>query len=55
MSPFEIKILRFIFNLDNILLMLMPWLKVLVATAAFVPIAILVRRIIRGKIRLAKR
>ena len=46
MSPFEINILRFIFTLDNILVALMPWFKVLAVAAVMTFAALLARRII---------
>lgn len=49
MSPFEINILRFIFTLDNILVALMPWFKVLAVAAVMALVALLARRIIRRK------
>ena len=45
MSPFEINILRFIFTIDNILVALMPWLKVMTIAAVMVLIILLTRRI----------
>ena len=47
MSPFEINVLRFIYTLDNILVALMPWFKVLAVTAIMAFAAVLARRIIR--------
>ena len=49
MSPFEINVLRFIYTLDNILVALMPWFKVLGAAAIMTFAALLARRIIRRK------
>ena len=50
MSPFEINILRFIFTLDNILVALMPWLKVLTIAAVLVLVALFIRRIARRRV-----
>lgn len=50
MSPFEINILRFIFSLDNILVALMPWLKVLTIAAVMALVTLLTRRITRRKV-----
>ena len=55
MSSFEIKILRFIFTLDNILVALMPWLKAMSAAALATGAAMLARKIIRRRTGLAKR
>lgn len=54
MSPFEINVLRFIFTLDNILVTLMPWFKVLTIAAIMAFVALLGRRIIRRKARPAQ-
>ena len=45
MSPFEINVLRFIFNLDNILLALIPWLKTLAVIVGTLSIAALLRHV----------
>ena len=49
MSPFEINVLRFIYTLDNILVVLMPWFKALAAAAIMASAALLARRLIRRK------
>ena len=49
MSPLEENLFRFIFALDNLLVILLPWLKVVTISVLFVVVTLFLSLAIRTK------